>query len=206
MAGRKRIDLEMEGTKGNRQRCWEAMRARAGGFTAYEIARAANAHDDVVRCYLQGLIAGQYVEVINAGSKSDAGRFEEQRLRLVRDIGAEAPAVTRDGKESTAGRGNEAMWRTLRMLDQLDARELAAHASAAVPVSLHSSRTFLKWLKRAGYVQVVVPGKGGKPERYRLAPGRNTGPRPPMVQRIGQVFDPNLGAVVFRQELDEVDA
>lgn len=206
MTGRKRIDLEMQGTKGNRQRCWEAMRASAAGFTSYAIARAADVHDDVARTYLQCLIAGGYVVVVNAGSKSAKGQFEEQQLRLVRDTGAEAPAVTREGKESTAGRGSEAMWRTLRILDQVDAHELAAQASAAVPVSLHASRTFLKWLKRAGYVQVIVKGKGGVPDRYRLTPGRNTGPKPPMIQRIGQVFDPNLGKVVYSHEPEELEA
>lgn len=195
-AGRKRIDLEMQGTKGNRQRCWEAMRASRDGFTAYEIARTSKVHDETVRSYIQALIAGGYVTVVSEE------RFEEQILRLVRDNGAEAPAVTRDGRASTAGRGTEAMWRTLRILGELNASELAEQASVAVPVSLHAARSYLKWLKRSGYVQVVAPGKPGLQERYRLAPGRYTGPKPPMIQRIGQVFDPNLGEVVYRQPVE----
>jgi len=200
MAGRKRIDLEMQGTKGNRQRCWEAMRARPEGFTGYEIARAAKVHDDTVRSYIQGLIAGGYVVV------AGGDRFEEQTLQLARDTGVEAPAVTRDGRSSTAGRGTEAMWRTLRILGEVNAAELAEQASAAVPVSQWTARSYLKWLKRAGYVQVVRPGKPGQMERYSLAPGRYTGPKPPMIQRIGQVYDANLGEVVYRQAAPEAQA
>ncbi len=191
--GRKKIDLEMHGVKGNRQRIWEAIRVGAVGFRAYDISRRASVDDTTVRSYLQSLIKGEYIEVI------DGAKFEEQTLRLIKDIGAEAPAVTRDGKPSTAGKGTEAMWRSLRILGELDADELAAQASIVVPTTTWTARSYLKWLKRAGYVVEVQASKPGKKARYRLAPGKYTGPRPPMIQRIGQVFDPNLGEVVFRQ-------
>lgn len=191
--GRKRIDLEMQGTKGNRQRIWEAIRATAPAFTAYEISRRARTDDTVVRSYLQALIKADFVAVI------EGGKFEEQTLRLIKDNGAEAPAITRQGKPSTAGKGTEAMWRTLRILGEMDADELAAQASIVAPTTSWSARSYLKWLKRAGYLIEVSPSKPGTKARYRLAPGKYTGPRPPMIQRIGQVFDPNLGEVVFRQ-------
>ena len=191
--GRKKIDLEMHGVKGNRQRIWEAIRVGAVGFRAYDISRRASVDDTTVRSYLQSLIKGEYIEVI------EGAKFEEQTLRLIKDIGAEAPAVTRDGKPSTAGKGTEAMWRSLRILGELDADELAAQASIVVPTTTWTARSYLKWLKRAGYVVEVQASKPGKKARYRLAPGKYTGPRPPMIQRIGQVFDPNLGEVVFRQ-------
>ncbi len=197
--GRKPIDLEMQGSKGNRQRVWEAIRASPAGFQAYGISRRANTDDTAVRSYLQSLIKGGYVEVV------DGRRFEEQTLRLVNDIGAEAPAVTRSGKPSTAGKGTEAMWRTLRVLDEMDADELAEQASVSVPTTSWTARSYLKWLKRAGYVVEVCPAKAGNKARYRLAPGKYTGPRPPMIQRIGQVYNPNLGEVVFRQEPQEDD-
>ena len=198
MSGRKRIDLEMQGTKGNRQRIWEALRARRDSFTAIQVACSAQVNEDTTRSYLNALMRGGWIEV-SVGSEP----FEEQILRLVRDTGAEAPAVTRAGTASTAGLGNEAMWRTLRILGEMNAAELAGHASASVTVTLWSARSYLKWLKRAGYVQVVQVGKPGRPERYRLTPGRYTGPRPPMIQRIGQVYDPNLGEVVYRAKPEE---
>mgnify|MGYP001580370799 FL=1 len=98
------------------------------------------------------------------------------------------------------------MWRSLRILGELDADELAGQASIVVPTTSWTARSYLKWLKRAGYVVEVQASKPGKKARYRLAPGKYTGPRPPMIQRIGQVFDPNLGEVVFRQpEPSEVE-
>ena len=56
--GRKAIDLEMQGTKGNRQRIWEAIRVKHEGFTAYEVSRRARTDDTAVRSYLQSLIKG----------------------------------------------------------------------------------------------------------------------------------------------------
>lgn len=197
--GRKQIHLEMKGGKSNRQRMWEVIRAHSASFTAYTVTHKAGADESTVRTYLQSLVRGQYLEVV-AGK-----RFEEQILRLVNDCGAEAPAVTREGKPSTAGKGTEAMWRTLRILGELDAAELAAQASIAAPTTVATAKAYLKWLARAEYVVLVSPSKPGLLARYRLARGANTGPRPPMIQRIGQVFDPNLGEVVYRHaaEVDE---
>lgn len=191
--GRKQIDLEMQGTKGNRQRIWEAIRVGRDGFKTYEISRRSCTDETTVRSYLQSLIKGGFVEVI------EGAKFEEQTLRLLKDVGAEAPAITREGKPSTAGKGTEAMWRSLRILGELDADELAEQASLVVPTTSWTARGYLKWLKRAGYVVEVQASKPGKKARYRLGHNKYTGPRPPMIQRIGQVFDPNLGEVVFRQ-------
>jgi len=197
MSNRQPVHLEMKGGKSNRQRMWEAIRANAAGFTAYTVTHRASADETTVRSYLQSLLRGNYLEVI------EGQRLSEQTLRLVNDCGAEAPAVTREGKPSTAGKGTEAMWRTLRILGELDADELAAQASIAVPTTRATAKAYLKWLARAGYVTLVSPSKPGLLARYRLANGKNTGPRPPMIQRIGQVFDPNLGQVVYCQAPEE---
>ncbi|QMV62812.1 hypothetical protein VUJ49_22880 [Pseudomonas berkeleyensis] len=201
--GRKAIHLEMRGGKNNRQRVWEAIRSAAESFTSAQVARKARVDHATVRTYLQGLMKGGYVTVIGGG-RTD-GRFEEQTLTLTNDVGAEAPAVTRDGKASTAGTGTEAMWRTLRILGELDAQELANQASIATPTTRSTAMRYLQWLVHAGYVQIVSKGAPGKPARYRLIPQRYSGPRPPMIQRIGQVFDPNLGKVVYRQPEPEGD-
>lgn len=197
MAGRKRIDLEMRGSKGNRQRIWEAIRAKADGFTGRQIAHASEVDDTTVRSYLRALLKGKYVEVVSGV------RFELQTLCLTKDVGVEAPAITQSGLPSTAGQVNEAMWRCLRIVGEVNADELAVHASAAVPVSRWTAKGFLKWLKLAGYLVEVSPSKPGTLARYKLAPGKYTGPRPPMIQRVGQVFDANLGEVVYRQVLEE---
>jgi DNA-binding transcriptional ArsR family regulator len=199
VAGRKRIDLEMQGTKGSRQRMWEAIRLNASGFKICGLARRADVSDITMRRYLKALLKGNYLEVVS-GTKLD-----EQVLRLIKDVGAEAPAVNSDGKLSVVGQGTEAMWRTLRILGELNAAELAEQASTVVKTSPETAKSYLKWLARAGYLVVTDRGGPGRHARYRLAQGKNTGPRPPMIQNIGQVFDPNLGEVVFRQPVKDYD-
>ena len=197
--GRKPAHKELIRGKSNRQRMWEAMRENVEGFTGYQIARRAGVHDATVRSYIQSLEKAGYLERI-----AGADHFEEQTLRLIKDIGTEAPAVTRQGKISTAGQGNEAMWRTLRILGRLSARQLAEHASVSVTVSIWSARSYLKWLTRAGYVELLAEKPGDKNAQYLLLSNRYTGPRPPMVQRSGKLYDPNLGKVVFVLKQDSM--
>lgn len=199
--GRKPIHLEMRGKKSNRQRIWEAIRAEPDAFNVASITQRSRTDRTVVNTYLQSLIKGAYVEVVSGAL------FKAQTLRLINDVGAEAPRITKQGTPSNAGQGIEAMWRTLRILGELSAHELAEQASTAVPTTPSTAGSYLLWLKRAGYVVEVSPSKKGQKARYRLAPGKYTGPLPPMIQKVGQVFDPNLGKVVFRQaEPTEADA
>jgi hypothetical protein len=200
--GRKAINLEMQGNKSIRQRCWEAIRTQRTGITCYGVARVTGLHDGAVRGYVDVLLKGGYlaVEVV-------AKAFVRSQLRLIKDTGAEAPALLRDGSPSPVGLGQEAMWRTLRIIGEVNASELAAQASIAAPVTLWTAKTYLRRLCHAGYVRQVSAGKSGTAgylPRYQMAAGKNTGPRPPMIQRSGQVYDANLGEVVFHKE-SEVD-
>lgn len=197
--GRKPANLEMQGGKGNRQRIWEALRKNREGISLYSLARASGVEDDTVLSYLRCLIAGGYVA-------RNGRTYAAASYSLLRDIGAEAPKLNRDGTLNTQGRGVEAMWRSLRILREVDARDLVQSTLACgEAVSLNTARSYLQWLHKAEYLVLVVVGKPGTPAtmaRYRLARGADTGPRPPMIQRIGQVFDPNLGEVVYRQQLE----
>ena len=197
--GRKPIDLEMRGSKSNRQRIWEAIRADREGFQIGEISQRAKTDRTVVNTYVQSLLRGEFVEVVSGAP------FKAQTLRLIKDVGAEAPSLTREGKPSNSGKGTEAMWRTLRILGELDATELAAQASIVAPTTVSTAGAYLVWLKRAGYVIEVQASTSKHRARYRLAPGKYTGPRPPMIQKIGQLFDPNLGEVVFRMPPKDSD-
>lgn len=200
--GRKPADLQMLGGKSNRQRIWEALRERRDGASVYSLARAAEVEDDTVLTFLRCLIAGGYV--LKSGKT-----YASATYTLQKDVGAEAPKLNRDGTLNTQGQGVEAMWRGLRILREVDARDLVqSTAACGEAVSLSTARSYLQWLHKAEYLVMVVVGKPGTPAtmaRYRLAHGADTGPRPPMIQRVGQVFDPNLGEVVYRQpaEVDE---
>jgi hypothetical protein len=192
--GRKPADLQMLGGKSNRQRIWEALRKRRDGVSVYDLARAAEVDDGTVLTFLRCLIAGDYV--LRHGKSYSTATYT-----LKKDVGAEAPRLNRDGTLNTQGQGVEAMWRSLRILGELDAADLAVSAGASgVEVSLNTARSYLAWLTKAGYVRQIgtsYRGAHGGLNRYRLCPQHNTGPLPPMIQRVGQVFDPNLGKVVF---------
>lgn len=198
-AGRKPAHLEMQGGKGNRQRVWEAMRKNPAGITLYALARVAQVDDNTVLSYLRCLIAGGYVE-------RNGRTYNDSTYTLLRDVGAEAPKLNRDGTPNTQGRGVEAMWRSLRILREIDADELVESTKdCGEPVSLATARSYIAWLYKAEYLVLITPASHGHSARYRLTRGGDTGPRAPMIQRIGQVFDPNVSEVVYRQPVPEVD-
>ena len=176
-----------------RQAVWEAIR-RLGSFTIRDLRGELNAenqmHPGSIRPYVQGLAnAGFLAEVTDQGVGTWA---------LVRDVGVEAPRVRRDGSEVTHGRAREQLWRTMKVLGAFTVRELAVAASTeACRVDVTDAKSYVGYLKKAGYLVEVAERASNQPARYRLLPSRNTGPKAPMVQRVHQVFDPNLGQVVW---------
>ena len=201
------------GGKGPRQRIWEAIRARGEAeWTRYSIARAACVADTTVTTYCQALEKAGIVA--KAGEQRINNVATEVRWTLIRDEGIDAPRLKRDGSRVTNGLAQEQMWRALRVLAcDLNARELAAHAStAAVPVTLSAAEHYLTWLLAAGYLIRTSAGKGlgkagkGVAARYRLDLARNTGPRPPMICRAKVVYDPNEDAVVWAPMVTDEDA
>lgn len=201
------------GGKGPRQRIWEAIRSRGEAeWTRYSIARAAGVEDSTVTTYCQALFAAGIIA--RTGEIAISAVATEVRWRLVRDEGIDAPRLKRDGSRVTNGLAQEQMWRALRVLAcDLNARELAAHAStAAVPVTVSAAEHYLTWLLAAGYLIRTRAGKGlgkagkGVTARYRLNLARNTGPRPPMICRAKVVYDPNEDAVVWAPIVTDEDA
>lgn len=208
--GRKPVHMEMVGGKGSRQRVWEAIRKHAGTFTLYQISRKANADDETVYTYLRSLEKGGFLEgVKQPGAKIGTA---EKKWKLIRDNGVEAPRLKRDGTPVTQGLGTEAMWRSMRIIGNFNARELAAHACASgVVVKESTAKTYVGALAAAGYLKVAEaaklasPGKPPVQARYALAPGKYTGPRPPMIQRTKTLYDPNIGKVVWAEEVNDDD-
>lgn len=204
---RQPANLEMPGGKSKRQRVWEAIRASRDGFTLQDIANVTRIDTDTIRTYLYALARGRFVEQSNISHYP----CEKKQYRLVKDNGLEAPRLTRDGELVTQGRAQEQMWRTMYILGgDFNYRELAGLASTPeVTVSPITARDYLKHLAHAGYVVVVVKGQGrgagGVPSRYRFNRSRYSGPRPPMVQRTNAIYDPNIGQVVWQQEIDHDD-
>lgn len=207
---RKPVHLEMIGGKGPRQRVWEAIRAHhlsASAFTAADLSRASKVEMGIVSEYVKCLRAAGFV----GGVDSKAGVGRAVRYVVLRDNGAEAPRVTRDGRPVKAGLKQEQMWRVMRMLRGADInyRELAAHASTPeIQVDPTAANSYLQDLFGAKYLQRTAEGKGrgrgGVPARYRLV--SDTGPKPPLVTRVNGIFDPNLGQLIWIEPISEETA
>lgn len=157
-------------------------------FTRRSLADATDINTKTIGDYLESLVAA---EILSRDTYDTGTWFYE----LINDRGREAPRVRKDGSEVTQGRGTEQLWRAMRILKKFTAQELALSASTTShPVSLAQAKDYCKHLTKAGYLRVTVPGRGGKPSQFLLV--KTTGPLAPMVQRVKQVFDPNLGKVV----------
>lgn len=174
---------------------WAAIR-KLVTFTARDVRLETRCSRWQVEDYLLGLTAAGIVardlEPMHHASTSG------YRYTLVKDLGIEPPRVRRDGTPVTMGLGREQMWRTLRGLREFTAVDLAVQASTEeAPVSVETAKEYCHYLALAGYLAVTIAGKGGQPNRYRFVPTRNSGPLPPMIQRVKAVYDPNLKAVVW---------
>ncbi len=178
---RKPVHLEYVGGKAPRQLIWEKIRLQKH-FTLKELVGSlpGTIHRDSTRAYVKALLAAQYL-----------GRLDDT-YHLWNDNGVEAPRVRKDGTPVTQGRPQENIWRTLRTVNHpVNTRELAALASTQDhPVSVVAAKDYLRNLYQAGYMMLVG-------DKFRLSPAMNSGPRAPMIQRIKQVYDPNLGKVIW---------
>ncbi|BBF84413.1 phage protein [Aquitalea magnusonii] len=210
--GRRPAHLEMAGGKPKRQRIWEAIRTLKE-FNLINCAHKADVDMDTTKTYLQTLERAGFIEDVSG----KRGGHDEKRWQLARDIGMEAPRLTKEGKPVTQGMGTTNMWRVMRLTKgDFDYLEIARSASTPEhQVKPETARSYLKALHSAGYLDMVVAPqtkpamKGGKtPARWRLLPynrinSKKPGPRAPMIQRLKRVFDPNWAEVVFQEEADD---
>jgi len=203
---RRPAELEMAGGKGPRQRIWERIRAFGGEPFRLKHLVVGCESKKTARSYLQGLENAGYITRIAGG----LGREISWRQVMENDPGIEAPRVRKDGSRVTQGLAQEAMWRTLKIVGDCNARELAAMASTTeIQVCEVAAKDYLQHLYRAGYLTRVKKGRGtgrgGELARYQLTPGKWSGPRPPMICRAKAVFDPNLGKIVWSAIRSEED-
>ena len=191
--------LNAQGPKVDRQMIWETLRGlHAQGTPITTVAVVGQLPGGLpkgrVRDYLIGLENAGYLKRYEEPRKSG----EPVRYALVRDVGVEAPRVRKDGTTPEGGLGREQMWRTLRIIGDCTASELADAASThQVAVAENTANEYLRFLAAAEYVATIRPGSPGVQARYRLVSSRWTGPRAPMIQRTKQLYDPNTGEVVY---------
>lgn len=196
---RKPVHLELAGGQSRRQRIWSLIRGMNGAEFDIADVMPGDISIQTARDYLSGLSRAGYLETIQAsGSRTRA------IYRLVKDAGVEAPRVTRHGAAVTQGHGNESLWGAMQALGSFNARVLAEMAG----VKESTVKNYCMLLARAGYLTIDRQGKGvgrgGIATQYRLLTSRVNGPRPPMITRLKAVYDPNIHAIVWQQNADDV--
>ncbi len=167
-----------------RQEIWEAIRARQDHFTVADLIEVTGANRKTVQDYLRCLAPGGVIQAEGDG------------YRLIDDRGFHAPRLNREGQPVTQGAGVENMWRSMRGMAEFSPRDIAAHSTTPdVRVTEPTAKSYCAMLLRTGYLRVLKKAEptAGRQAVYRLI--RNSGPKPPQIQRIKQVYDPNTGAV-----------
>lgn len=206
--GRKPVSLGNESTQ---DVIWKVVRELAKSkpeFSIDDVARLMSnkgceeVNDETIKSYFYRLVKGGFLATDGTAAQ---GRKTRGYFRLIKDSGTETPRLTKAGEPVKQGRGREHLWRTIRVLGEFNYRELAAAASTVdVTVKESEAKDYVLHLKKAGYlVEVSASSRRGRLARYRLVPARYTGPKPPMIQRIKQIFDPNLGEVVWSPVSEE---
>lgn len=212
--GRKNVALVQatQGVTSPQDAIWQAVRVLRTGFTRADVCRkcqqimGTGVNDDTVRSYLNRLEAGGFLEIIDRLNRARNGKplngsARQKVFQLVKDTGVDTPRLTAKGEPVTQGRNRENMWLAIRILGEFDAKELQMTATNdQVQVTLADARDYIKQLHAVGYLHMTTKHRGSRAmARYRLLPTMNTGPKPPQVQRIKVVFDPNTGKTHARK-------
>ncbi|NTT88526.1 MULTISPECIES: hypothetical protein [unclassified Tabrizicola] len=171
-----------------REAIWAAVRGRNGNaFCVSEITGLTGANDKTARDYFKGLTAAGYLQQqpIQPGAVA--------RWLLVRDIGVEAPRVRSDGTAVEQGSITERLWRGMYMQKEFTYLDLLDTTSTSI--SVETAKSYCQMLLATGYLRVLEKADPvrGRIARYRLI--RNNGPKPPQIQRVKRVYDPNTREV-----------
>lgn len=177
------------------QAVWAAIRKHRT-FTINDIWDVVDMKRPSIANYVDRLERGGYLSCTRA-DRSD--RHAENTYKLARDSGHFAPRLKADGSPYPPNATTN-MWRAMRGLPTFTATDVQIHASTPeTPVKRQTAVVYIRNLVRAGYVRVLRPSVSNGPEaQYKLV--NNTGPQAPKIQRVKQVFDPNIGAVTPIQE------
>lgn len=194
--GRKPVHI---GAYGTQDAIWRGVR-ELKTFTKDDliihISRDLKVCDATVDSYLTRLVRGGYVSVQKAPKHRGACKLS--RYTMIRDTGVETPRLSKSGAPVTQGRGRENLWRTMKILREFDFQELAAAASTEdTSVTPATAKEYCRYLAKAGYLAMIKRGSGSIRHRYKLLPSKFTGPRPPQIQRVKQLYDPNVDKVVW---------
>lgn len=171
---------------------WKAAR-ELREFCLSDIAARVEGDRNAIGDYLRRLVKGGFL----SASAPAPGEAVTYRLEIDQ---AETPRVRKDGTliVDPRGRGQDNMWRSMKMLGRFRADDIArAAAIDGVSVTLATAKAYLGALASAGYIDVVSeprPGfkRGtGAVTVYAINPTRNSGPQAPRIMRCKAIHDPN---------------
>ncbi|MBL4797615.1 MAG: hypothetical protein JKY50_09385 [Oleispira sp.] len=160
-----------------------------------------NINGSTVNSYMRRLSKGKFLGIAETGEKGNQ-KNQQYRYELINDCGHTAPKLSADGSPSRRGMGSRNLWLSMRMLGEFDYLDLVVTSSNDdVQVSSATAERYINALKTAGYlIQVKAAEIGKSPRRFRLLPTKNTGPKPPVVQAVKQIYDPNINEIVWSSE------
>lgn len=145
--------------------------------------------------FLQSLTKADYVEQLPSG--------KEQEYRLLRRQ-SDCPLITKDGKESPHGKGQQQMWNVMRReRTGFTVGDLAIAASTdEVGVTRNTAGTYCKLLHRCG-VLVLQNDEDGQ-SYYVLKGSANSGPKAPRKMAATVIYDPNREQIIGDVVAEEV--
>ena len=177
----------------NRKLIWKVIR-ELKTFTVRDIEDRTKVINRTIFSYLTVLEKAQILSK-EAVYQKDKGCLRTNVYTIIKDMGATAPVVSKSGKliEDTH---QSRIWRAVRILKTFTLKDVVATASQDDdPVSLTATDHYLNCLKKAGYLT-----KRNQEKTYHLNLAMNKGIQAPQIQRIRQVYDPNLDKVVWTSE------
>lgn len=178
---------------------WMAIR-KLKEFAWVEIEDETGVEEPLIKSYLIDLRKGGFV-----GYSVPPARYKNTRWELTKDIGVERPYVNRQGKQSKANTGRSQMWRALKVMNglfNLNDLQLLGSTDEHV-IAQREAKYYLQHLRLGGYIHLVHPRTGKEAARYMVIKSKVVGPRAPMVLTTRQVFDPNIGEIVWTEKHEE---
>lgn len=176
------------GKESKRQQIWEEIRKQKE-FTLDSLTTGSRIDRGTIRTYVVGLEKAGFVKVFEKKETDKPfvkTQFKTNCYVLKKDVGIDAPRVTRDGKILPPDI-NQDLWRTMRILKEFSVSDLIA--STPRETTFGNVEQYCHFLTRAKYLKRTG-------DRFLFV--RNTGAKAPQIQRIKSVYDPNLKKVVYQ--------
>ncbi|WP_299378613.1 hypothetical protein [uncultured Kiloniella sp.] len=179
-----------------RQAQWEAIK-KLQIFTIAEVSKKSKEKLDTCRLYISLLVKAKIVEeVVNQP-------FETSKFQLKKDVGFHHPRIRKDGTRIPDGNTQDAIWRLMRLFKKFSFIELdTALRNAGLETHLGTIKGYIQSLAKAGYLKRLDQPNPRQIKTYLLV--KNSGPKPPIVQKVNRIFDPNLKEITWREDDEEI--